>query len=109
MLARALAAAGHVRPPGTAAHHIVAGSSRYGAHARAILQRFGIGINDAANGVFLPASRAAPNGAGAAVHSTLHTSTYYQTVNNLLGRASTRAEAEAALEAIRQKLLSGGL
>lgn len=71
--------------------------------------RFGIGINDAANGVFLPASRAAPNAAGGAVHSTLHTGAYYQTVNQMLLGATTRAEAEAALAAVRQALLSGGL
>ncbi|MBK8214972.1 MAG: AHH domain-containing protein [Myxococcales bacterium] len=71
-----------------------------------LLQSFGIGINDAANGVFLPATRAAPNEAGAAVHSTVHTNAYYQTVNQMLGAATTRAEAEAALGAIRSALLS---
>ena len=44
-----------------------------------------------------------------AVHSTVHTNTYYQTVNQMLGAATTRAEAEAALGAIRQALLSGGM
>jgi hypothetical protein len=108
-LGQALEAAGHVRPAGSAAHHIVAGNARAASQARGVLQRFGIGVNDAANGVFLPASRAAPNAAGAAVHSTVHTNAYYQTVNQMLGAATTRAEAEAALGAIRQSLLSGGL
>jgi hypothetical protein len=80
-LGQALEAAGHVRPPGSAAHHIVgsaahhivAGGTEAAAPARAVFQRFGIGINDAANVVFLPASRAAPNAAGAAAHSTRHT------------------------------------
>jgi hypothetical protein len=108
-LGRALEAAGHVRPPGSAAHHIVSGSAPAAARARAVLQRFGIGINDGANGVFLPATRAAPNPTGAAVHSTLHTNEYYQVVNRRLGAATTRAEAEAALNAVRQALLSGGL
>jgi hypothetical protein len=108
-LGQALEAAGHVRPASSAAHHIVAGNAPAAARARAVLERFGIGINDAANGVFLPASRAAPNAAGAAVHSTLHTGAYYQTVNQMLLGATTRAEAEAALGAIRQGLLSGGL
>jgi hypothetical protein len=108
-LGQALEAAGHVRPASSAAHHIVAGNAPAAAQARAVLQRFGIGINDAANGVFLPATRAAPNAAGAAVHSTVHTNAYYQTVNQMLGAATTRAEAEAALGAIRSALLSGGL
>jgi hypothetical protein len=74
-----------------------------------VLQRFGIGINDAMNGVFLPANRVAPNAAGAAAHPPLHTKQYYQTVNQMLDAATTRAEVEAALNAIRQALLSGGL
>jgi hypothetical protein len=108
-LGRALEAAGHVRPPGSAAHHIISGSAPEAAQARAVLQQFGIGIDEAVNGVFLPANRAASNPAGAAVHSTLHTNKYYQQVTRMLSAATTRAEAEAALNAIRQALLSGGL
>ena len=108
-LGQALEAAGHIRPPSSAAHHIVAGGAEAAAPARAVLERFGIGINDAANGVFLPATRAAPNAAGAAVHSTLHTRAYYQAVNESLGQASTRAEALDVLGALRQGLLGGGL
>lgn len=108
-LGRALVAAGHVRPPGSSAHHIVAGSAQRAGQARTILQRFGIGINDAANGVFLPATRASVNPTGAAVHSTLHTNHYYQAVNQILGAATTRADVEAALNVIRQALRSGGL
>lgn len=85
----------------------MAGTARAAAQARAVLQRFGIGINDAVNGAFLPASRASQNLTGAAVHAGLHTNAYYQAVNQLLGSATTRAEAEAALQAIRQALLSG--
>ncbi len=108
-LGRALEAAGHVRPPGAAAHHIVAGGARAAAPARTVLQRFGIGINDAVNGVFLPATRAAPNPAGAAVHSTLHTRLYYQTINRRLAQATTRQEVLDVLQAIRRALLNGGL
>jgi RHS repeat-associated protein len=108
-LGRTLESAGYTRPPGSAAHHIVAGRAAAAGPARAVLKRFGIGINDAANGVFLPANRAAPNAAGAAVHSTLHSNLYYQTVNQMLGAATTRAEAEAALGSILQALLSGAL
>jgi hypothetical protein len=74
-----------------------------------LLARFGIGINDAANGVFLPATRAAPNQGGAAVHSTVHTRAYFQAVNEELGQATTRAEALEVLNALRQGLLGGGL
>ena len=55
-LARALRAAGNVPPPGSAAHHIVSRKETAPADpARAILSKFGIGINAAENGVFLPA------------------------------------------------------
>lgn len=108
-LGKALEAAGHARPPGAAAHHIVAGKAAAAAKARDVLQRFGIGINDAVNGLFLPTMRSSPNPSGAAVHSTLHTKRYYNTVNQILDVARTRAEVEAILRALRESLLSGGL
>ena len=64
-LGTALEGAGIARPAESAAHHIVAGGAAAAAQARAVLQRFGIGINDAANGVFLPATRASANPLGA--------------------------------------------
>jgi hypothetical protein len=70
---------------------------------------FGIGINDAANGVFLPGNLAAEKAAGAAIHATIHTSANYGTVNAMLGAATTRTEVFEALGAIRQALLGGGL
>lgn len=66
-LGLALEQAGYVRAPSTAAHHIVAGSAAAAAApARAALQRFDVNINDAANGVFLPANRNSLNPSGAA-------------------------------------------
>jgi RHS repeat-associated protein len=97
-LGRALEAAGHVRPPGSAAHHIVAGGAQKAGPARAALEKFGIGINDAANGAFLPSS----------VHARIHTNAYYDAVNTALQKATTREEALGALNAIRQGLVGGG-
>jgi RHS repeat-associated protein len=108
-LGGALEASGALRPAEAAAHHIVAGGAEAAAPARAVLQRFGIGVNDAANGVFLPASRASTNAAGAAVHSTVHTQAYYQAVNEALAQATTRQEAIQVLSSLRQALLGGGL
>ena len=87
-----------VRASGAAAHHLVAGGAKAAAPARAALEKFGIGINDAANGVFLSGS----------VHSGIHANAYYETVNELLGGAISRQQALDALEAIRQGVLSGG-
>jgi RHS repeat-associated protein len=106
-LASSLQAAGFARPVQSAAHHIVAGSARAAAAGRQVLNRFGININSAANGVFLPANRRSANAAGAAVHSTLHTQAYYAAVNMRLAAATTRAEAEAILLSIQRNLLSG--
>ena len=108
-LGQALEAAGFARPTEAAAHHIVAGGAEAAAPARAVLERFGISVNDAANGVFLPATRASANAAGAAVHSTVHTRAYYNVVNEALGQATTRQEAIEVLNAIRQGMLDGGL
>jgi hypothetical protein len=85
----------------------VAGSAKAAAPARAVLQQFGIGINEAANGVFLPANRAAAAGGSAAAHSTTHTRAYYEAVNELLGQATTRQKVLEALDAIRTGLLNG--
>jgi hypothetical protein len=97
VLGRALEKAGHARPPGSAAHHVVAHSARDAAPARAVLQKFGIGVDEAPNGVFLPEG----------MHSGLHKRAYFQAVNKTLSVATTREEALQALNAIRQGLLSG--
>lgn len=107
-LGRALEKAGHTRPEGAAAHHIVAGNANLAGPARRTLQNFGIGINEATNGVFLPATRASANPSGAAVHSTLHTRAYYQQVNARLANVTSKAEVESALAGIRATLLRGG-
>jgi hypothetical protein len=93
-LGRALESAGHVRPPGSVAHHIVAGGAKKAGEAQAALEKFGIGINDAANGAFLPSG----------VHVRIHTNAYYETVNSALRQATTRQEALQALDAIRGSL-----
>jgi hypothetical protein len=106
-LAANMQAAGIPRPEGTAAHHIVAGSAPEAARAREVLQRFGVGINDAANGVFLRANRTTPGSSPGAIHSMLHTRAYYDAVNAYLGQATSRREVLRLLEVIRQALLAG--
>jgi hypothetical protein len=72
-----------------------------------VLWKFGIGINDAVNGVFLPANRATQIIAGRTIHSTLHTNEYYDAVNDALAMAKTREEAIETLHRIGQALESG--
>lgn len=56
-----------------AAHHIVAGKAPSAEAARQILLEYGVDINDAANGVFLPTIK----GEAGAYHPSLHTDGYY--------------------------------
>jgi DNA-binding NtrC family response regulator len=75
-----------------------AGSAAKAAPARAVLERLGIGIDDASNGTFLQSN----------VHARIHTDAYYAAVNRALAQATTRQEALEVLSAIRQTILSGG-
>ncbi len=86
ILGRNMQAKGVKRPSDTAAHHIVAGNDRRAAQARAILAREGIDINDADNGVFLPANTHVPN-PPQMTHSTLNTKNYHEEVNRRLSNA----------------------
>ena len=106
-LTRALEKAGHTKPPGAAVHHIVARTAKKAKPARDVLQDFKIDMDDAVNGVFLPANRKSPNPTGASVHASLHTNKYYEEVNEVLKQASTRAEVVDVLESIRAQLLVG--
>jgi RHS repeat-associated protein len=110
-LARALIRAGKGTVGDVAAHHIVAGDALAAAPARAILQRFGIGINDAENGVFLPRSAAAGKamGSAAAIHAGGHSAAYYDLVNEALNSATSRQEAVDTLDALGQALRNGSL
>jgi A nuclease family of the HNH/ENDO VII superfamily with conserved AHH len=85
-----------------AAHHIVAFGDKRAAGAQEILKNFGIGINDAANGVFLPHRER--NDKLGAHHRSVHTKRYYLEVDEWLQRARTREEAIAILNDIYQQL-----
>jgi HNH/ENDO VII superfamily nuclease len=107
-LDRNMRAAGMKRPPGTAAHHIVAGKAGFADKARAILRKFGIGINDAENGVYLPCNSKTPCEESGAIHSQLHTREYYLAVNRALEEASTREQIIEKLRDIADRLKAGG-
>ncbi len=87
-----------------AAHHIVAGTSRKANEARAILQKYGIGINDAANGVFLPTAKGV---AESAYHPSLHTNMYYDVVNEMLKSAKSKDDVIDILDYIADQLSKG--
>jgi hypothetical protein len=103
----ALERSGVPRPAGYAAHHIAAGTEPRAEVARGVLKKFGIGINDAENGVFLPANRATQVIAGKTIHSTLHTEEYYDAVNKALKVAETKEQVVDILRRLNQALQSG--
>ncbi len=96
-------AAGIVRPDGAAAHHIVARTAKRAIPARVQLERFGVEIDNAANGVYLPQSSG--SALGGAYHPRLHTNRYYAEVNRILLQALTRDDAIEVLSEIRARLI----
>ena len=87
-----------------AAHHIVAGTSPQAEEARAVLEKYGVDINSAENGVFLPTEKGVSN---AEYHPSLHTNEYYLKVNVLLSEADSREDILEILETIKELLLEG--
>ena len=106
-LAQNLINSGETRPMQSAAHHIVAGAAKLAQPARDILAKFNISINDTANGVFLPANSNSVNNLGATIHSTLHTTNYYETVNSMLTACTTKQEVLETLNTIKTMLQNG--
>ncbi len=92
-----------IRPAGAAAHHIVARAAKRAIPARVQLEGFGIEIDDAANGVYLPQSLA--SALGGAYHPRLHTNRYYAEVNRILLQALTRDDAIEILSEVRARLI----
>ena len=61
----------------------------------------------AAYGVFLPANSNSVNNLGGNIHSTLHTTNYYETVNSMLSACSTKQEVLETLNIIKTMLQNG--
>jgi hypothetical protein len=99
MLLAASNRSSYERMAGEQAHHIVAKYAWRAALARDILNRYGVEVDAAINGVFLPAVQ----------HAGLHTKHYYDSVNDLLRQAGSQSDVAAILAQIRQQLLSGDM
>ncbi|MBK9266783.1 MAG: AHH domain-containing protein [Polyangiaceae bacterium] len=92
---------------GESTHHIVALEDEPAREARTILDKFNIKIDEAVNGVFLPATKSSPNPTGAIVHATLRNGEYYDRVNRFLRKARSQADLIKRLKRIRETLLDG--
>lgn len=103
-LKRNMGARGIFAPPGTAAHHIVACFDKRAEGPRRVLERFGVHINAAANGVYLPQRRHST--APGLYHPSLHTDAYHDEVFARLAAATTRRHVLEILDDIRGELLN---
>ena len=78
---------------------------------RAILQRYGVDLNLASNGVFLPNSQDLQHAGSATVHSGSHTGEYARYVADYIKNGNPQSANEVAelLNDLRTKLLNGTL
>ncbi len=88
-LAANLLAAKKQKLAGEIAHHVVARFSRFAERTREMLRSVGITqemLDDAFNGVFLPANKAiaAATKSAKAIHSTIHTKAKYKKIEELI-------------------------
>jgi A nuclease family of the HNH/ENDO VII superfamily with conserved AHH len=107
-LARNMAKSGIERPAGTAAHHIVPAALEkfpLAKRAREILTKFGISVENAANGVYLPSKF--DDAVKAAYHGSVHSKRYCDALYSRLSKARSKEDALLALNQIRKELLAG--
>ncbi|NCP98231.1 hypothetical protein GW796_00600 [archaeon] len=94
------------RPKDVAAHHLIPVKDKETQDARDILERYGIDINDAVNGVYLPTSKN-NNGIQGIEHNGRHPQSYAEKVNNLIKDADKSGGKQAflnELDNIKNKL-----
>jgi RHS repeat-associated protein len=93
-------------PKGWDPHHIVSRYAKAAEVARKVLKKYKIDIDDAINGVFLPADESTPGTSTEAPHSGVHTAAYYMAINLMLSLARSKAEVEETLNYIKDYLLT---
>lgn len=102
------AATNKPRPAAVCAHHIVALTDGEASRSRLLLFRWGIGINDADNGVFLPSKKVGMRGyPKAAHHKPYHDPEYHYEVYIRLQRGSNEAGGRIELNGMKKDLLTG--
>ncbi|WP_429839755.1 AHH domain-containing protein [Clostridium septicum] len=76
-----------------------------------MLERYGVDINSASNGVFLPDAPNYPHAGSAAVHRGSHTEAYYKYVRDELVNANVQSVDDVVdvLDNIRMNLLNGSI
>jgi hypothetical protein len=115
LLRKSMESAKRFGPEDTDAHHIVPGADnrcwarQYAEAARAILRRWGIAINDEANGVYLPSSSkvTVPTLPNAYPHKKTHTKVYYMNIAEHLAGATGKKDCLEILREIGEDLEDG--
>jgi hypothetical protein len=103
-----VAATNQPRPAAVCAHHVVALTDGDALRSRLVIFKWGIGINDADNGVFLPAKRVGmPGFANAAHHSPHHSPEYHYAVFVRVRRGKDELGCRTQLRGIKSALLAG--
>ncbi len=96
------------RPANVCAHHIVAANDPAADRSKILLSDWGIGINDADNGVFLPANKAGKaQFLKAALHTSWHSPDYHLDVYMRLMVHADTAGGRSELKRIKSDLLEG--
>jgi predicted RNA-binding protein associated with RNAse of E/G family len=94
------------RPDSYAPHHIVPRDLKKfpeANDARKLLEDLGLDTNEAANGVYLPQTKAAAAGTSAQYHQSIHTEQYFINVEDRLKKAAK--EGGPTLEGQRQAVI----
>jgi hypothetical protein len=103
-----VAATGQPRPDNVCAHHVVAVRDRGARVSRIMLFDWGIGINDADNGVFLPQGTGGlPDHPNAPRHDPFHSAEYHAAVLSRLLEADDSASGRVELRGVKADLLAG--
>lgn len=105
-----VSATGSRRPANVCAHHIVAVNEDGAGPSKELLADWGIGINDADNGVFLPSDKMGMSGfPQAAHHTSRHRGQYHFEVYVRLAVHVDTAGGRSELKSIKSDLLEGRL
>lgn len=105
-----VAANSQPRPASSCAHHIVAHRDPEATNSRTLIYGWGIGINDADNGIFLPSKAVGlPGYPKAPRHDPHHKAQYHVAVYVQLRRARDVEGGRTRLRSIKTQLLSGAL
>lgn len=89
---------GTVRPANTAAHHIVGDTSKGAKPARDILKKYGIDVDDARNGVFLPNKNNIDEALSGIKHNGRHPDKYIDAVNKRIIKADEIGGKQGVLD-----------